>query len=86
MEQTRGITDVINRVSAVAEEDAAAAQEVSAASQQQAAAIEELNNLAASLAQLGQNLMQVIAKFKLGDAPSEETVVVSDSIEETETA
>lgn len=86
VEQTRGITDVINRVSAVAEEDAAAAQEVSAASQQQAAAIEELNNLAASLAQLGQNLMQVIAKFKLGDTPSEGAVVVSDSIEETETA
>lgn len=67
VERTQRITEVINRISTVAEEDAAAAEEVSASSQQQAAAMEELTGLAETMAQMGENLTQVIARFKLGD-------------------
>lgn len=71
VERTQRITDVINRISTVAEEDAAAAEEVSASSQQQAAAMEELTGLAETMAQMGENLKQVIARFKLEDETGE---------------
>lgn len=72
VEKTQNITEVINRISAVAQEAAAAAEEVSASSEQQAAAMEELNGVAETLAHMGQNLLEVIGRFKVESSQTQE--------------
>lgn len=89
-ERAQGISDVIRHISAVAEENAAASEEVSASSEEQGASMEELGGLAESLAKMGQNLMNVILRFKLeneSESPKEIDVAVEvEKLEETEPA
>ncbi|OIQ11055.1 methyl-accepting chemotaxis protein [Neomoorella thermoacetica] len=63
--EARKITEAIQGVSAIAEENAAAAEEISASTEEQSATVEEIAASANALASLGQELQQLIARFKL---------------------
>ncbi|OIQ58274.1 methyl-accepting chemotaxis protein McpC [Moorella thermoacetica] len=63
--EARKISEAIQGVSAVAEENAAAAEEISATTEEQNATVEEIAASANALAGLGQELQQLIARFKL---------------------
>lgn len=60
-----GITDTIEAISAVAQQNAAMAEEASAGSEEQSAITEEIAAAAQALAQLGQSLQAAIAEFKI---------------------
>ncbi|MCX7730453.1 MAG: methyl-accepting chemotaxis protein, partial [Candidatus Caldatribacterium sp.] len=57
------ITERINAVAAVAEENAASSEEVSASTEEQSASLEELTSATESLAQLAENLRNLVERF-----------------------
>lgn len=59
------IAKVAEEVSAVAEEAAASTEEASATTQEQTASMEEMNASARELAELSNNLLSVVGKFKV---------------------
>ncbi|WDV45584.1 methyl-accepting chemotaxis protein [Clostridiaceae bacterium M8S5] len=59
------ILDIIQALSAIAEENAASTQEASASTEQQLASIQQVASASESLSQLAQNLQDQIIKFKL---------------------
>ncbi len=59
------LLEVIQSLSAIAEENAAGTEEASASTEEQAAAIEEVANSSQHLAQLAQDLDELIKRFKL---------------------
>lgn len=58
------VLDVIQGLSAIAEENAAGSQEASASVEQQTAAMEQISGASATLAQLAQEMLNSIAQFK----------------------
>ena len=60
-----GILDIIQSLSAIAEENAASTQQASATTQEQSASIIEMTNASTDLAELAKELQQTIAKFTL---------------------
>lgn len=66
MEKTKNeILDIIERLSAVAQENAAATEQASASMEEQTASIEEIAGSSESLSNLAQNLQSIITKFKV---------------------
>jgi methyl-accepting chemotaxis protein len=59
------ILEVLESLSAIAEENAAAAQQASAATEEQTASVEEIAGASDSLSVLATNLHNLVAKFKL---------------------
>jgi methyl-accepting chemotaxis protein len=59
------IFDVIQSLSAIAEENAASTQEASATTEEQSASIQEIAGASESLAELAQELQEAISKFKI---------------------
>ncbi|MDF2610208.1 MAG: methyl-accepting chemotaxis sensory transducer [Lachnospiraceae bacterium] len=59
------ILDVLESLSAIAEENAAAAEEASASTEEQTASVEEIAGASDSLSSLALNLHNLVAKFKL---------------------
>lgn len=59
------LIDIFQKLSAIAEENAAATQQASASSQQQTASMEEIANASKGLSELSKQLQQAINKFNL---------------------
>jgi methyl-accepting chemotaxis protein len=59
------VLDIIQSLSAIAEENAASTQEASASTQQQSTSIQEMANASENLSELAMELQQTISKFKL---------------------
>ncbi|MCT4607477.1 MAG: methyl-accepting chemotaxis protein [Marinisporobacter sp.] len=59
------IVEIIQNLSAVAEENAAGSEEASASTEEQTASMHEITSASEGLAQLAQGLQEVISKFKL---------------------
>lgn len=59
------VQDVVQNLSAVAEENAASTEEASAAIEEQTASMEEISNASQGLSQLAQELQSLIGKFKV---------------------
>lgn len=64
-EQKNQVQDVIQTLSAVAEENAASTEEASASMEEQTASIQEISNASENLSQLAMNLRELIEKFKV---------------------
>lgn len=64
-EQKNQVQDVIQSLSAVAEENAASTEEASAAIQEQSAAITEISNASENLAELAATLRTLLSKFTI---------------------
>ncbi|OIQ08313.1 methyl-accepting chemotaxis protein McpB [Moorella thermoacetica] len=64
-DETQHISEAVQAVAAAAEENGASAEEISASSEEQNATVEEIAASANELANLGQELQQVVARFKL---------------------
>lgn len=62
-EQKNQVQDVIQNLSAVAQENAASTEEASAAIEEQSASIEELSNASENLAELAETLRALLSKF-----------------------
>ncbi len=59
------ILDILQNLTAIAEENSAATQEATAAMEEQSASIEEIAGSSEGLAELAQNLHMIIAQFKI---------------------
>lgn len=59
------IVDVLQNLSAIAEENAASTQEASATAQEETASVEEIANASEGLSELAQGLQLLVAKFKI---------------------
>ncbi|MCT4620034.1 MAG: methyl-accepting chemotaxis protein [Marinisporobacter sp.] len=59
------IIDIIQNLSAIAEENAASSEEASASTEEQTASMHEITSASDGLAQLAQGLQEAISKFKL---------------------
>ena len=59
------ITDSLESLSAIAQENSASTEEVTAAMEEQTAAVEEVANSSEDLARLAQNLQSIIGRFKV---------------------
>ncbi|HHX12865.1 MAG TPA: methyl-accepting chemotaxis protein, partial [Clostridiales bacterium] len=59
------IMDVLQNLSAIAEENAASTQEASATAQEETASVEEIANASEGLSELAQGLQLLVAKFKV---------------------
>ena len=59
------IMDVLQNLSAIAEENAASTQEASATAQEETAAVEEIANASEGLSELARGLQILVAKFKV---------------------
>ncbi|MEN6356096.1 MAG: methyl-accepting chemotaxis protein [Armatimonadota bacterium] len=64
------VTKQIEQVAAVGQENAAAAEEVSATTEEQMASVEELTASAEELAHMSEELQELVAQFKVDEAPS----------------
>ncbi|MCT4606316.1 MAG: methyl-accepting chemotaxis protein [Marinisporobacter sp.] len=64
-EKQTSILDVIQSLSAIAEENAASTQEASASTEEQSASMQEIAGASESLAELAQELQEAISKFKI---------------------
>ncbi len=60
-----GIVDIMQELSAIAEQNAAAAQEVSAGSEEQSASINEVAHASESLSNLAQSMIELVEKFNI---------------------
>jgi len=60
-----GIIDILQNLSAIAEENAAGTQEVSAASEEQSASIQEIANSSEGLSHLAQEMIELVEKFNI---------------------
>jgi methyl-accepting chemotaxis protein len=59
------VLDIIQSLSAIAEENAASTEEASASTQEQSASVEEISNASENLSQLAQELQENISQFEL---------------------
>ena len=58
------VLDVIQNLSAIAEENAAGTEEASASVEEQTSAIEQISAASSNLAQLAQEMLDAVVKFK----------------------
>jgi len=61
------VTQSIENIASVSEENSAAVEEVSASAEEMSAQVEEVTASAQSLAEMAQALQQVVAQFNLSD-------------------
>jgi methyl-accepting chemotaxis protein len=64
-QKKNGVLDMIQTLSAVAEENAAGTEEASASMEEQSSSMEEIANSSEALSRLSQELQELVAKFKI---------------------
>ncbi len=65
------VSQAIENIASVSEENSAATEEVSAATEEMSAQVQEVAASAASMAEMAQQLMELVSRFKLDDAQAE---------------
>jgi methyl-accepting chemotaxis protein len=68
------VTQAIENIASVSEENSASVEEVSASAEEMSAQVEEVTASAGSLAEMAETLQQIVAQFKMTNAPDDRQI------------